>query len=105
MMRRPTDIVTSKAVSIDELTIFLGFFFDRYMAGGKLVSPDVHPLNVLRKIEAQSPKKAVIGLKMAVADCLEMSLPWTPTQVTEADSFLSSKGAVTLSDLRRRFRR
>lgn len=75
------------------------------MAGGKPVSPEIHPLNVLREMAEKSPKRAAIGLRIAVADCLEMSLPWTSIQVAEADNILRTEGVVTLSDLRQRFQR
>jgi hypothetical protein len=104
MTRRPTDIIKSRALGTNELAAFLKVFFDHYMAGGKPVSPAVHPLNVLLEVSKKSPKKAEIGLRMAVADCLKMSLPWTSTRVAEANSVLSSNGVITLSDLRRKFR-
>lgn len=92
------------SIGFEELTVFLGLFFDRYMANGKPTSPDIHPLNVLHQMKAKSPKKAETGLRMAVADCLAMTAPWTTEQVLEADGFLGSNGAITLSDLKQRFR-
>jgi hypothetical protein len=105
MTRGPTETNTARALSTDELTSFLNVFFDRYMAGGKPVSPEVHPLNVLREVGKKSPRKAEIGLRMAIADCIEMSVPWTSTQVAEADRVLSSNGVITLSELKRKFQR
>src|SRR4030095_4003101 len=99
MTRDPSDNITS-----DELTAFLGNFFDRYMSDGKPVPPDIHPVDVLSKMKVKSAKRAELGLRMTVADCLEMTSPWTPAQVAEADSFLNSMRAISLSDLRRRFR-
>ncbi|MCC8935353.1 hypothetical protein H8A99_02275 [Bradyrhizobium sp. Arg68] len=92
-------------MSTEELTAFLAVFFDHYMARGRSVPPEIHPLNVLRETGKKSPKKAEIGLRMAVTDCLEMSLPWTSSQVAEADRVLDSNGVITLSALRHRFRR
>jgi hypothetical protein len=104
-MRRPTDIATNRALGTAELAAFLNVFFDHYMACGRAVPSEVHPLNVLREAGKKSPKRAEIGLRMAVADCLEMSLPWTSSQVAEADKLLGSNGVITLSELRQTFRR
>jgi hypothetical protein len=92
------------SIGVEELTVFLGLFFDRYMTNGNPTSPDIHPVNVLRQMKVKSSKKAETGLRMAVADCLEMTAPWTAEQIREADRFFGLNGAVTLSELKQGFR-
>jgi hypothetical protein len=72
------------------------------MTDGKPVPPEVHPLRVLREMTKKSPKRALLGLKMAIGDCLESSRHWSPDQVAAADDALRADGAVTLSEMRRR---
>lgn len=75
-----------------ELMEFLGFFFDKYMTDGKPVPPDVHPLKFVREMADRAPKRALLGLKMAVADCLEASAHWDAEQVRQADAALRDAG-------------
>lgn len=86
-----------------ELMEFLGFFFDQYMAEGKPVPPEVHPLKFVREMAERAPTRALLGLKMAVADCIECSTHWHADQVKQADTALRDAGIVTLSEMRRRY--
>lgn len=88
-----------------ELSAFLGFFFDHYVANGRPNPPETHPLNVLRQIAERAPKRAFAGLKMAIGDLIEATSHWSPEQVKEADDVLRAAGIVTLSELRRRYSR
>jgi hypothetical protein len=85
-----------------DLLRFLEVFFDNYMSEGRPVPPEIHPMRLLAEIAAQSPRQALLGAKIAVADCIEMSLHWSPEQVRSADSVLRTAGAPTLTDMRRR---
>jgi hypothetical protein len=42
------------------------------------------------------------GLRMAAEDCIRMAADWPDEVVREADHDLASKGAITLSAMRRR---
>jgi hypothetical protein len=86
-----------------ELMEFLGFFFDKYMTDGKPIPPEVHPLKFVRKMAERAPKRALLDLKMAVADCIEASVHWQSEQASQADAALRDAGAVTLSEMRRRY--
>lgn len=101
--RRGINSVASQEAQ--ELSAFLGHFFDRYMTDGTPIPSEIHPLNVMREMAERSPKRALLGLKMAIGDCLEMARGWPPEQVQEADDALRSEGIVTLSELRIRYYR
>lgn len=47
----------------------------------------------------------MLGLKMAIGDCIEMARPWTPGQVKvkEVDEALRAERVLTLSELRHRY--
>jgi hypothetical protein len=82
---------------------FLGFFFDRHMAAGKPIPPEVHPLKFVREMAKRAPRRALLGLKMAVADCIESSTHWHADRLKQADAALRDAGIVTLSEMRRRY--
>lgn len=83
-----------------DLTRFLGVFFDRYMSEGKPVPPEVHPMRFLSEMAEKAPKRALIGVRMAVADCVEMAAHWTDEKVQEADATLKTEGALSLTEVR-----
>ena len=58
---------------VRELSKFLGMFFERYMTDGKPIPPEVHPLRVLSEMAERAPQRALLGVKMAIGDCIEMS--------------------------------
>ena len=87
----------------EELAAFLTFFFDNYMTAGEPIPPEVHPLRVLLQTAERAPKRALIGLKMALGDCLELAAHWPPQKVKAADDALRDRDLLTLSELRRRY--
>ena len=95
-------MITTKATDeTHELTAFLEFLFDNYMADG--VSPEVHPAKFVRELAERAPKRALLGLRMAIGDCIEASASWPAQKVKEADDALRARGIATLSEMRRRY--
>ena len=88
---------------LSDLTDFLGAFFDRYMTDGKPVPPEFHPVRVLSQMIEKSPKRALMGVRMAVADCIELASIWTAERVQEADDELTTAGTLSLTEVRSRF--
>jgi hypothetical protein len=89
----------------DDLTAFLGFFFENFMTDGASVPSEVHPLNFLREMAVRAPKRALLGLRMAIGDCIESSAHWSTQEVKEADDALRARAIPTLSEMRRRYYR
>jgi hypothetical protein len=52
--------------------------------------------------ESWTPEQKYKGLRMAADDCMQMAEGWPEHIVREADHDLASKGAITLSAMRRR---
>ena len=52
--------------------------------------------------EKWTPEQKYNGLRMAADDCIRMAADWSDEVVREADHDLASKGAITLSAMRRR---
>lgn len=90
---------------MDDLSAFLGFFFENFMANDASVPPEVHPLKFVRETAVRAPKRALLGLRMAIGDCIESSVHWSVQQVKEADDALRARGIATLSEMRRRYYR
>ena len=90
---------------VRELSKFLGMFFERYMTDGKPIPPEVHPLRVLSEMAERAPQRALLGVKMAIGDCIEIARHWSSDRVKEADIALRAEGAPTLSEIRRRYSR
>jgi hypothetical protein len=97
-------MMTAAGDEFDELKSFLGFFFDRHMAG-PATPPEVHPLKVLEDIQRRAPKRVLEGLRMAINDCIEMTAPWPLEKVAALDAELRANGLLTLTAIRRRYSR
>jgi hypothetical protein len=64
---------------------------------------DIHPLTMLDELERKAPKRALLGLKMAINDCVEMASDWQPSKVSQLDDALRLAGIITLSAVRHRY--
>ncbi len=51
----------------------------------------------------RAPKRAMLGLKMTIGDCIETARPWTPGQMKEVDEALRAERILTWSELCRRY--
>lgn len=67
------------------------------------VPENVQPMNVLKTLEVESPRKAQAGLKMFANDIIEMSSHFSQERIAQIDQELLAKGLVSLSELRYRF--
>ena len=65
-------------------------------------SEESHPLNTLKKMEKRSPALAYKGLKQCINDSLDMTREYNIEDVAKIDTYLSSKGATSLSEMRRK---
>jgi hypothetical protein len=83
---------------------FLSFYVEQYFSLERM-PPDTHPIACLEALEKTSMKKALIGLRMAIRDCVEMSGHFDQAEVEKLDAQLKRRGIVTLSDLRKRHAR
>lgn len=83
----------------------LSAYLDFYMTQVEGVAPTnpVHPINVIRSLEAEHGRSLVLrGLQQAVNDTVEASIDMRPEQVAQLDAALRDKGIITLSEMRRR---
>lgn len=83
-------------------------FFIRYVdwfipAHQKSENPAHQPMIFLDNLERKSVSLAKKGLQMAVNDMVEMTTDWSPEQVAAADAKFATQGALTLSEIRRRY--
>lgn len=85
-----------------QLKRFLQFFSERFFDLGS-VEPHLRPLAFLEAFERTAPSRAAAGLRMAVNDCVEMSSHWPVSKVAALDTELTSKGIVSLSQVRQRY--
>jgi hypothetical protein len=92
------------ASETEELTAFLEFYFDHFMAHGD-VPPGRHPAKITRERAERAPKQALLGVRMAVGDCIEDSARWPAHKVKDADEALRAHGIPSLSEMRRRYSR
>jgi hypothetical protein len=88
-----------KELDYEKLKRSLGFFVDRYVPQ-EVLTPENHPLRVLERMEKQSMAKARRGLIVAIADNIEATQDFSPTQVRDVDAKLEKMGAYTLTFLR-----
>ena len=65
--------------------------------------PEIHPIFNLEILEREFPSRAAKGLQMAVDDILSQSIRWSKEQIQEYDSFLGSKGCLTISGARKEY--
>lgn len=80
----------------ESLKAFLAFYSERYF-GLSSLPPEIWPINVLEAMEKKNKKAAVMGLRQAVNDCVEMSFDLEHAEVEGLDAELRSYGIVTLS--------
>jgi hypothetical protein len=83
---------------------FVGLFYDWYMAKPGYPK-DIHPLRVLERAAKQSIADAKRGLQMAIHDVAEDTADWLPEAVAAADARFAKSGALTLSEVRRRYQK
>jgi hypothetical protein len=83
---------------------FLSFYVARYFNLEGLPA-EKHPIASLEALEKTSMKKALIGLRMAIWDCVEMSKHLDRAEVEKFDALLKSQHVITLSDLMERHSR
>jgi hypothetical protein len=81
---------------------FMAFFADHYFDLEE-IPLDHRPLAVLETLEKTSRSKALVGLRQAINDCVEMSLGFGQAEVEKLDSDLRAGGMITLSELRKRY--
>ncbi len=91
-----------QAGEYERMKAFLSFYADRYFDLERL-PPEQRPIACLEVLEKMSRKKAVTGLRQAINDCVERSSRFNHTEVTNLDAELSTRGIITLSELRRRY--
>lgn len=90
----------------EKLKIFFVCYVDWFVpVGEKSQNPEDQPIAFLENLEKKSTSDAKRGLQMAVNDVVEMTADWSPQKVAEADAKFSSRGAFTLSEVRRRYSR
>ena len=64
---------------------------------------DLQVYDRLEECEIPLLKRDLIGMRMAVNDCIEQSSHWGVEAVIAADAALRQRGILTLSEVRRRF--
>jgi hypothetical protein len=77
---------------------FLSLYVARYFNLEDLPA-EKHPIASLEALEKKSMKKALIGLRMAIRDCVEMSKHFDRAEIEKFDAQLKSQHMLTLSDL------
>jgi hypothetical protein len=91
-----------KEQEYQELSDFL-YYFKTYFEKMDVNDP-VHPSNVLKSIASKYGKsKALMGLKMAINDIIEMMEDTKIEVVEKLDQALALGGSITFSELRRRY--
>ncbi|MBF5006956.1 hypothetical protein [Diaphorobacter caeni] len=84
------------------LKLFEDLFFEWYVPKYP-TTPNIKPSEFFDQLEKTSLAKAKIGVQMSVNDSIESTLAWSPEKVAEADAKLLNAGALSLSEVRRRY--
>ncbi len=98
-MTKPVDAAVAR--EFRELKSFLYAFMD--LAEGRSQADLGQLATEMDEMEIRAPKRALAGLRMAVNDSMEMSSHWSIDKIKAVDVALSNAGALTLSEVRRRF--
>lgn len=98
-MTKPID--DAVAQEFKELKSFLYVFMD--LAEGFSQVDLSQLVTEMDETERRAPKRSLAGMRMAVNDCVEMSSHWSIDKVKSVDAALTGVGALTLSEVRRRF--
>jgi hypothetical protein len=91
-------------LNYDKLKKSLAFFVERYLPT-EVLTPETHTVRVLERMEKERVTMARRGLMVAIADNVEATRDFSPSQVRDADAELEKLGAYTLTFLRSRFTR
>lgn len=99
----PTQMSAEQRAEYDELRRHLEAFTEFLVASGAVPGDTVPLLREGLDVGRQLPPAGALrGVRMAVADMLEMSRHVPAEWVEAADAFLAGRGAVSLSMMRRR---
>ncbi len=96
MARQPSK---ARVAEYDRLSHFCALFFE-YLKTKNTEFSSFGPLSDFWR--AGHPfSESLSGVRQAVGDFLEMTRDFTPQELKEADAYLTERGAVTLTDMRR----
>ncbi len=98
----PRKMSEKKELEFESLSEFIDYFSTNVLEIDQ--NAGEHPSNSLVGIVDEFGKsKALIGLKQAVNDAIEMTSHWDIEAVRKLDDALHANGIVTLSALRRKY--